>query len=326
LWITRAARARCTKNEGMRYPKELPTALSESSFVWQEGMKAGLSEKQLRNGTVLRPSRGIRIPFGQDLRLADRVRAVSLVTHGSVLSHLTAARLWEFPLPPWADSDDSVHVTRPKHLNAPRRRGVVGHRASLAADEIAELDGVPLTSRLKTWLDLACMLSVADLVVIGDHLVRVPRAAFEDRDAPFTLAADLTEVIKAHKGKRGVAKATEAAGLVRVGADSAPETRLRLALVDAGLPEPRLNEPIVDDWGRSWHSPDMQYKDFKLAIEYEGDHHRTPEQLARDIRRGEQTAAIGWLERRVSKEDMHGGAQAAVAKIRTALRSHGWRP
>ncbi|TJY69372.1 hypothetical protein E4J89_10590 [Arthrobacter sp. CAU 1506] len=114
--------------------------------------------------------------------------------------------------------------------------------------------------------------------------------------------------------------------LVRVGADSAPETRLRLALVDAGLPEPSLNEPIVDDWGRIWHSPDMQYKDYKLTIEYEGAHHRTSEQLARDIQRAEQTAAIGWLERRVSKEDMHGDARSAVSKIRTALRSQGWRP
>jgi hypothetical protein len=310
----------------MRYPKGLPEALAESSFLWHEGMKAGLSEKQLRNATVLRPSRGIRIPNGPDLRLADQVRAVSMVTHGSVMSHLTAARLWNFPLPPWTVSDDATHITRPKHLNAPRRRGVVGHRASLAPGEIAELDGVPLTSRLKTWLDLAGMLPIADLVVIGDHLVRFPRPAFEARDAPFATAADLTEVIRLHRGKRGVAKAAEAVRLVRVGADSAPETRLRLALVDAGLPEPSLNEPIVDYWGRSWHSPDMQYKDYKLAIEYEGDHHRTSEQLARDIRRAEQTAAIGWLERRVSKEDMYGDAQAAVAKIRTALRSQGWRP
>jgi len=310
----------------MRYPKKLPASLSESSFVWHEGVKAGLSEKQLRNATVLRPSRGIRIPNGHELRLVDQVRAVSMVTHGSVVSHSTAARLWDFPLPPWINSDDAIHVTRPKHLNAPRRRGVVGHRASLAAGEIAEQDGVALTSRLKTWIDLACMLPVAELVVIGDHLVRFPRAAFEARDAPFATAADLTEVIRLHRGKRGVAKAAEALGLVRVGADSAPETRLRLALVDAGLPEPSLNEPIVDDWGRSWHSPDMQYKVFKLAIEYEGGHHRTSEQLARDIRRAEQTAAIGWLERRVSKEDMRGDAQAAVAKIRTALRSRGWRP
>ncbi|MGW6173989.1 hypothetical protein ACWF5H_10895 [Arthrobacter sp. NPDC055138] len=310
----------------MRYPKDLPEELSESSFVWSEGLKAGLSEKQLRNATVLRPSRGIRIPNVPDLRLADQVRAVSMVTHGSVLSHLTAARLWNFPLPPWVGSEDSTHVTRPKQLNAPRRRGVVGHRASLAPGEIAELDGLPLTSRLKTWLDLACMLPVADLVVIGDHLVRLPRPAFEARDAPFATAADLREIIRLHKGKRGVAKAAEAVGLVRVGADSAPETRLRLALADAGLPEPSLNEPIVDDWGRSWHAPDMQFKIYKLAVEYEGDHHRTSEQLARDIRRAEQTAAIGWLERRVTKEDMHGDARAAVSKIRTALRCQGWRP
>lgn len=79
----------------------------------------------------------------------------------------------------------------------------MGHRANLAPDEIDELDGVALTSRLKTWLDLAYLLPVIDLVVIGDHLVRFPRAVFEGRDGPFATTAELTEIIKSHRGKRG---------------------------------------------------------------------------------------------------------------------------
>ncbi|UNK45777.1 hypothetical protein [Arthrobacter sulfonylureivorans] len=70
----------------------------------------------------------------------------------------------------------------------------------------------------------------------------------------------------------------------------------------------------------------MQYRLDKIAIEYEGAHHRSAEQLERDIVRGENTAAAGWLERRISRADMRDGAIGAVTKIRKVLLERGWRP
>lgn len=259
------------------------------------------------------------------MTLAQRVRAVSLITDGSAVSHVTAARLWGFPLPRRMQADESVHVTRPATSTAVRRKGVIGHSAVLVPGEVVMFDGVRLTSRVKTWFDLAAEIAVEDLVVIGDHLVRVPRPRFESRFEAYARISDLRDIIKEHKGKHGIADAGKAVELVRVGADSAPETRLRLALLGAGLPEPELNQPLMDDNGVAWHEPDMQYRQYKIAIEYEGDHHRTAEQLARDIRRGENTAALGWHERRVSKAEMHDGAKAAIAKVHKALLEQGWR-
>jgi hypothetical protein len=310
----------------MGFRKELPDGLATTSFLWQDGIEAGLSVKQLRNGRLARPSRGVRVPRQVPLALADKVRALSWITPESALSHGTAARLWEFPLPHWLAEDDEVHISRPASCSAARRRDVVGHRAQLLPGETAVHLGVRLTSRTKTWLDLAHVLRVEDLVIIGDHLVRRPRQQFENRSEPYTTIGELRGIISRHRGKRGISKAAEAVELVRVGADSAPETRLRLALVDAGLPEPELNQPLVDSDGRSWHSPDMQYRQYKIAIEYEGDHHRSAEQLARDIKRGENTAAAGWLERRITKDDMADDARTAVAKIRRALLDRGWQP
>ena len=258
------------------------------------------------------------------MTLAQRVRAVSLITDGSAVSHVTAARLWGFPLPRRLQADESVHVTRPATSTAVRRKGVIGHSAVLVPGEVVMFDGVRLTSRVKTWFDLAAEIAVEDLVVIGDHLVRVPRPRFESRFEADARISDLRDIITEHKGKRGIAHARKAVELVRVGADSAPETRLRLALLGAGLPEPELNQPLMDDHGIAWHEPDMQYRRYKIAIEYEGDHHRTAEQLARDIQRGENTAALGWLERRVSKAEMRDGAKAAIAKVHKALLEQGW--
>lgn len=310
----------------MRYPMRLPEHLRGTSFGVAEGLDAGLTGKQLLGRSVQIPSRGVRVPVGAELELAAQVRALSWVAPGYAVSHSTAARLWDFPLPAWMLQDPTVHITRSAALRSPRRRDVIGHSALLRPEETTVHHGVRLTTRTKTWLDLAHRLPVEDLVAIGDHLVRRPRPEFEDRTEPFATRAELAAMIAGHRGKRGVRKAAEALDLVRIGADSAPETRLRLALVNAGLPEPELNTALVDPAGRRLHYPDMQYKEYRVAIEYEGDHHRSAEQLARDIRRGEAVAAAGWLEIRISKEDMADDARNAVRRIRRALYARGWRP
>jgi hypothetical protein len=137
-----------------------------------------------------------------------------------------------------------------------------------------------------------------------------------------------------HAGSRGVRKARAAVELVRVGADSAPETQMRLALVRAGLPEPVLNhvvwgEPVAGEsqWGGEpapvlW--PDAAYPQWKIAVQYEGAHHSGADQYLRDIRRPDTTARSGWLELRISRLDLVGARPAVVRKVRAALESRGW--
>ena len=82
------------------------------------------------------------------------------------------------------------------------------------------VDGIPVTTPERTWLDMAEMLTIDELVAMGDSCVRVPRAGFEDRDMPLCAVADLQRMIDRHKGKRGLRKAKEAIKLIRVGSDS----------------------------------------------------------------------------------------------------------
>ena len=126
-----------------------------------------------------------------------------------------------------------------------------------------------------------------------------------------------------HKGTPGIRKARLALEQARIGSDSAPETKLRLALENGGLPEPRLNAPVELGAGVV-RQPDLAYPEQKVAVEYDGEGHSEAAQIVRDIAREEDFARAGWMVVRISKRHMENEATAAVAKVRTAILSRGW--
>ena len=98
------------------------------------------------------------------------------------------------------------------------------------------------------------------------------------------------------------------------------ETRCRLLLIDAGLPEPALNHEVRDHTGRVIACVDLAYPEVRVAIEYEGEHHLlAPEQWARDLARYEALAAAGWFVIRVSAAHLADGGAALAARVRAAL-------
>ena len=99
----------------------------------------------------------------------------------------------------------------------------------------------------------------------------------------------LIETAKSAVGVRGIRLAREAADLVRRGVDSPMESRLRLLLVLAGLPEPEVGRPVYSADGGWLAQPDLSYPALKIAIEYDGGHHlQDARQWQRDIRRREK--------------------------------------
>ncbi|WP_406633461.1 endonuclease domain-containing protein [Pseudarthrobacter quantipunctorum] len=168
-------------------------------------------------------------------------------------------------------------------------------------------------------------MSIEELTVVADHLLRIPRPDFEGRSKPHAARDDLEEMLDRHKGTPGIRKARVALDRARVGSDSAPETRLRLALEDAGLPEPLLNVP-TQLHAAVVRQPDLSYPKQKVAVEYDGEGHSEAAQVVRDIARDEDFARTGWMLVRISKRHMENEARAAVAKVRSALRSRDWQP
>ncbi len=168
-------------------------------------------------------------------------------------------------------------------------------------------------------------MSIGELTVVADHLLRMPRPDFEGRAAPYASRADLEEMLDRHKGTPGIRKARLALDLARVGSDSAPETRLRLALEDAGLPAPLLNVPTKLTAGVV-RQPDLSYPELKVGVEYDGEGHSEAAQIIRDIAREEDFDRAGWLLVRISKHHMENDAKRAVAKVKRVLLSRGWSP
>ena len=308
----------------MRDPNPLPAPLGEVPFTVYEAVDAGVSPGRLRFRELRVPSRGVRIPT-TFVRL-DRfkvVRPYTVVTPFSAASHTTAFVLWGLPgfLP--NRDDERIHISRPDTMAIPRRRGVVGHVGQFFADEIVALDGLLVTSRTRTWLDCSRKMSIDELTVVADHLLRIPRPEFEGRTEPHATLAELADMLDRHKGTPGIRKARLALDQARVGADSAPETRLRLALENAGLPEPKLNVPTELNPGVV-RQPDLSYPEHKVAVEYEGEGHSEAAQIVRDIAREEDFSRAGWTLVRISRRHMENGGRSAVAKVRTALVNRSW--
>jgi hypothetical protein len=311
----------------MKTARPLPDDFRGRPFTVVEAAAAGVSPKRLRHRSLAALGRGIRVQSpAPGLPLCVRVRPFIEVNERCAASHLTAAELGALPVRQPKEAPPMYHVIRPEgaaHLNRPH---VIVHRMKLYDDEITLLDGIPITTPERTWLDLAEMLTVEQLVVAGDSCVRMPRPELEGRDVPLCSLDDLQRMIDRHKGKRGIRKAREAIALIRVGSDSPQESLLRLAIVRAGLPEPELNVPIIDDAGTRHHEPDLSYRKYRIGVEYEGELHGDEGQIVRDIARSEKYTALGWTEVRISKRHMHDDAKAAVAKVRAALLQAGWRP
>lgn len=141
-----------------------------------------------------------------------------------------------------------------------------------------------MSTPARSWFECAEFLQEQDLVALGDYFVGPAALATID-----DLAAEI------RPGARGARRARRALTRIRVGAESVMETVVRLAVVDAGFPEPELNVDVHDDSGVFLGRVDMAWADRRIALEYDGDHHRDREQFRRDQRRGNGFTANDWL-------------------------------
>jgi len=297
----------------------MPPQLPPGSFLAADARALGLTPRQLTRDGIFTPSRGIRLPLHSRGSVTDNVRAYTRLDPGSVLTHGTSARIWGVCLPAWLEADWRIHIARCADSCKPRRRNVVGHQLSFKPGEVMMFDGVRLTSPARTWLDLAAVVGIDELVAAGDSIVVEHGGEFPLPRQPLANLSDLQRLVSQHPGMRGVRKARVALDLVRVGADSAQETILRLALVRAGLPEPVLNVVLRNGLGHPVVWPDAAYPEYRVALQYDGSHHGDADQYRRDIRRAALTEALGWREIRVEKSDLEGERPLVVEKVRSLL-------
>ena len=297
------------------------------SFTVEEALGRGLPYSRLRRSDLAIPSRGFRLVNGSALSLLDEVAPLTRLGCPDAASHSTAARLWGIILPYRLEEDNGLHLTRWKGSNRVRRPGVVGHRAPLTSRDVVEIYGATVTSPAWTWTDLAPAVSLEELVAAGDSLLRRQDAPRRSCDLnvpdPLSSLTEIASAVERRGGSRGIRLAREALPLLRSGVDSGPESRLRLLITQAGLLEPEVNQWVLDKNGRRISRPDLMYRELRIAIEYEGEHHMVDaEQWHRDINRDDRLRAMGWTVLRFTKKHLEPDQErASIARIRVAISS-----
>ncbi|NNC12932.1 hypothetical protein HII28_13735 [Planctomonas sp. JC2975] len=235
---------------------------------------------------------------------------------GQLFSHTTAARLHGMPLPFHDQVSMTVHVTSVRGTRV-RARGVVGH---VIPDAVASfVEELPVVSPAQTWCHLAIALPPGYLVAVGDYVVSGRRLPGGARTPALCTMAELGFAVLQHGRRRGATALAWALPLLRSGVDSPRESMLRLAIIANGLPEPTVGLPVHVAGGLTLH-PDLGYPDALVAIEYEGDEHRSDtKRWRRDLRRIALLEEAGWRVIRATDDDI-ADPTSLIRIIAAALR------
>jgi hypothetical protein len=235
-----------------------------------------------------------------EVDLTMRARAAYLLVEGrGVVGGYAAAELLDASCGP-KDAPVDVVVPGGAYRDHP---GLVVHRGLLHPDEIAVVDGVALTAPVRTAYDLARRPPPTEAVVALDALSH--RHGF--------LPDAVLDLGRRHLGARGSAQLPEVVGLANPLAESPMESRARLIIVLDGLPVPVLQHPLGP------YLLDLAYPAIRLAIEYDGEAHRTQKRAMRDLDRQAYLSAAGWRVLRFTAAQIMCRPWWVAARVRQEL-------
>lgn len=230
---------------------------------------------------------------------------------GGAIAGLSAAYLWGVDLLPRA-APVTVAVPSGSRCREPDRMLV--QRVRLPTEDLTRFGGLPVTTGLRTAFDLGRQSSRVDALIAVDALLhrRVVKLA--------ALAA----LGEARPGWSGARLLREVLTLTEPLTESPMETRLRLLLHDAGLPRPVAQYEVVDSLGRLVARVDFAYPQWRIGLEYEGDHHRERAQYQQDVARFNALRDRGWLVLRFTADDVLRNPDRTVRQVTSAaLRRQG---
>jgi very-short-patch-repair endonuclease len=202
-----------------------------------------------------------------------------------------------------------------------RRPEVDGGTRTLKPEDIAVVNGIRVTTPLRTAMDLGRLLWRFDAIAALDAFLRlgVPRE-------------EMTAELDRFKGYRGICQLRLLLPIADGRSESVGESALRLHWYDALLPPPEPQLWVQDDVGVDVYRLDLTLPELRYAAEYDGEEHHGAEQEEHDAeRRRWLTEHRGWLIDVFRKDDVYGQnpsapgvLSAGVANARKALG--GWNP
>jgi hypothetical protein len=191
----------------------------------------------------------------------DLARQLASMPDDTVLSHRSAAHLWGL----WIPRFDGIEVCTPagargsRYTTSVQRRAVTAHRVRLDPLAIVEVAGLPVTNLEQTWLHLAGILDIHDLIAAGDCALRLGASLQK-----------LGELVETAGRRPGVPRARQALPHLDGQSKSRPESRIRAGIVLAGLPKPAVNKTLYDTNGDWLGEADLSYEEATTALEYNG--------------------------------------------------------
>ena len=276
--------------------------LPRSPFTRTEALEVGLTasgwRELVRDGRVREVYRGwyvdADLPDTVQLRLAIARRMLPL---DAIVCRRSAA---------WLDGIDVLDhrglptTPRLQVLTVDQQRRsrsplISAHVADdLLASDVVHRDGLAMTSPLRTAADLARFAPRPDALVAVDAYLH---NGLIERDA---FARQLVR----WKGRRGVRQAWEMAELADGRSESGGESRMRLRVLDMGLPRPELQVPVHDHLGVERFRLDLGWLRWRLALEYDGVQYHGEDAAEHDEARRRWISRRGWTVEVFRKEDI----------------------
>lgn len=292
-----------------------------SPFTVGMATELGITRKQLSaavtNREVRRVLRGVYVAADCPDCIELRAAAAAVVLHpGLVLCDRTAAWLHGVDVLDFRELDllpplDTFALRDlPRTVRRECRRG----QRDLLDEDICFVHGVAVTTPLRTCLDLGCRLTRRSALAAIDAFMRGHGVTRED----------MLRLLPRYFRRRGVLQLRQLIPLADPRAESQPESWMRLAIVDAGLPAPEPQYWITIG-GRPVFRLDLAYPHAKVAVEYDGrEFHEGEEQEDADKRRRAWLRKQGWSVIVLDKDSFTPDAVAAwTSELRTALRLRG---
>lgn len=258
------------------------------------------------------PTRGVRADR-ELTTLRERGSAfVRVIPEHCAFSHGTAAQLLGIPVPRRIERRADLDVMRPSSRPPLMREGVRSHRG-LERRQVLFRDRLPVTSPADTWCDLAgpsMRLTVDELIEAGDavaelisptrlrsevHPLVLPGEDGWEEDPVLRGFVQMMATLKQRRRHKGKALLLEAFPHLRPRVWSPMETRLRLILIRAGLPEPMLNLTVnFADGGGRMLTGDLVWPRLMVIGEYHGRMHLQLRTRSQDSDKRGLAEADGW--------------------------------
>jgi REase_MTES_1575 len=279
-------------------------------FRGSRAVRSGLlSKKQLRTSSWRRMFADVYVHESVELTHLVRCRAVALIlTRGAAISGASAAYLYGANV---LRPEAPVEITVRRELRIPLHPCLLVRYSELRGGDVVVWNGIPVTSPVRTAFDLARRCRLEEAVAAVDALLQVCDLTVDE-----IVAYANEDRLRWHGVRRLDTVLTHASR----GAESPMESRLRLTLLGAGLPEPVLQHSVHDESGNHVARLDLAYIEPRLGIEYDGEHHWTSEAIQKDLRRQNALRALGWTLLRFTADDVLRNPSLVTSQVRSALK------